>query len=299
MTAKRYFPPLGNLQPTFSLWESDILMSELINNRETRQKILKDIVRDLHSGKSVEEVMDRFDDLIRDIEPEEISIMEQSLINEGISVEEIKHLCDVHTAIFRKSLNKQVQPENIPGHPIHTFKKENRAIEKLISKRILPLAEKISRNETSKNNYADLRVVLNKLMDIDKHFLRKEHLLFPFLEKYGISGPSSVMWGIHDDIRKSIKDAIELISDVDAQPDSAMVAKAVRDLCDGIESMIYKEEKILFPMALKLLTRDEWASITRQSLDIGFCLIEPDNLWSPEKRMRRLRNRKLLAPRHS
>ena len=52
---------------------------------------------------------------------------------------------------------------------------------------------------------------LNSLMDVDKHYLRKEYLLFPFLEKYEITGPPKVMWGKHDEIRALLKAAIEAV----------------------------------------------------------------------------------------
>lgn len=35
-------------------------MSEYINNREYRQKILKELILELHEGKSVDEVKERF-----------------------------------------------------------------------------------------------------------------------------------------------------------------------------------------------------------------------------------------------
>ena len=44
-------------------------------------------------------------------------------------------------------------------------------------------------------------------MDVDKHYRRKENLLFPFLEKYGITGPPKVMWGKHDETRDLLKNA--------------------------------------------------------------------------------------------
>ena len=48
--------------------------------------------------------------------------------------------------------------------------------------------------------------------------------------------------------------------------------------------MIYKEENILFPMALKNLTEDEWVKIAHESDEIGFCLIAPAVEWKPERK---------------
>jgi DUF438 domain-containing protein len=111
-------------------------MSEVINNREYRQKVLKELIRELHNGKSVEEIKPRFEELIQGISVAEITEMEQMLIMEGMPVEEIQRLCDVHAAVFKGSIeeiHKPQNPEEVPGHPIHTFKLENAEIEKLIN----------------------------------------------------------------------------------------------------------------------------------------------------------------------
>ena len=79
-------------------------VSEQINNREYRQKILKELIMELHNGKSVEEVKPRFEKLIEGISPGEISEMEQALIMEGMPAEEIQRLCDVHAAVFKGSI---------------------------------------------------------------------------------------------------------------------------------------------------------------------------------------------------
>lgn len=69
-------------------------------------------------------------------------------MNEGLSVKEIQRLCDVHAAVFRESLEQVKKPETIPGHPVHTFKEENRAIEKNINENLRPALEDFKRNGT-------------------------------------------------------------------------------------------------------------------------------------------------------
>ena len=116
-------------------------MSEIINNREYRQKVLKELITELHNGKSVEEVKPRFEKLIQGISVKEISEMEQALIMDGMPVEQIQNLCDVHASFFKGSIeeiHRPQNPEETPGHPIHTFKSENRELEKLINIKIKP-----------------------------------------------------------------------------------------------------------------------------------------------------------------
>ncbi len=100
-----------------------------------RQELLKDIIKELHEGKNVEDVRARFEDAIDSISVSEISQMEHTLMEEeGISVEEVQSLCSVHTAVFKGSIEEihgssTNDPQNRPGHPVHTFFQENRAID--------------------------------------------------------------------------------------------------------------------------------------------------------------------------
>ena len=258
-------------------------MSEYINNREYRQQVLKELIMELHNGKTVEEVKARFEKLIEGISPSEISEMEQALIMEGMPVEEIQRLCDVHAAVFKGSIEDIHKPEvqdtkDIPGHPLHTFKLENRALESLINESINVHLENF-KNDTSKVNAAVLAEDFKKLWEIDKHYSRKENLLFPFMEKYGITAPPKVMWGVDDEIRDAIKEVRKLL-DSDSR-DKAEIVEKGSEVVNRVIEMIFKEENILFPMVADTLAEDEWIRIEEESAEIGFTLTEPQGKWKP------------------
>jgi len=256
-------------------------MSEYINNREYRQKVLRELIMELHDGKSVEEVKERFAKLIEGVSPTEISMMENALIREGMPVSEVQRLCDVHAAVFKGSIEEIHQSEDpgeIPGHPVHTFKMENRAIERLITKKIKPNLEQFLQ-ASDNNSLYNLRENLTELLEIDKHYLRKENLLFPYLEKYGITAPPKVMWGVDDEIRDAIKECVQIFSNEPA--DRKAAAEQLIAALGRVEEMIFKEENILFPMTLETLAEDEWLKIARESDEIGFCLYKPVKEWKP------------------
>lgn len=266
-------------------------MSELINNREVdvpeqtrRQAILKEIIKELHAGKSVEEVKARFAEAVGDVTVAEISAMEHSLMTEeGIPVEEVQRLCSVHTAIFKGSIeqiHRSSKPEEQPGHPVHTFKLENREIERLVNFRLELHADKFKKN-ASEEIIFKLLEDLSLLLDLDKHYSRKENLLFPYLEKYGIYGPTKVMWGVDDGIRNMIKEAKKALSAYNGE--SEQIAASLEEIIKEVNEMIFKEENILLPMALDKLTEDEWVKIARESDEIGFCLTAPEQEWIPER----------------
>lgn len=256
-------------------------MSEYINNREYRQKVLKELIMELHNGKSVEEVKERFSKLIDGISPTEISAMENALIKEGMPVAEVQRLCDVHAAVFKGSIAEIHGPKNQednPGHPVFTFKAENRALERLIKKSIRPDLEAYLQSN-SEDALNKLKEDLNKLWEIDKHYSRKENLLFPFMENYGITAPPKVMWGVDDEIRLEIKEAKRLLESQSV--DSDAVKNKLETVVSRVEEMIFKEENILFPMVLETLDEDEWLKIAKESGEIGYCLYEPKTEWKP------------------
>ncbi|MGG0240426.1 DUF438 domain-containing protein [Bacillus rhizoplanae] len=267
-------------------------MSEIINNREhksmnafERQEILKEIIKNLHNGKSVEEVKAQFEEAVGNITVTEISQLEQTLMDEeGIPVEEVQRLCSVHTAIFKGSIeeiHRSDKPEDQPGHPIHTFKLENKEIDIHVNFKLQLHYERFEK-EDSKENIYKLIEDLNLLMDIDKHYSRKENLLFPYLEKYGIYGPTQVMWGVDDSIRNAIKDVKQKLKNYNG--DKKAVLSQIYFVIHEVSEMIFKEENILFPMALQTLTEDEWIKIAHESDEIGYCLTSPTSVWKPERK---------------
>lgn len=259
-------------------------MSELINNREHRKYILKEIIRELHAGKPVHEVKAKFDATVGGLDAGELSLIEQSLIDEGLPIGEVQRLCDVHSAVFRDALDKNQALEAVPGHPLHTFMEENRALESLINGQIGPLLAELKTAETGKAAAlaASLADKLNLLWDVEKHYSRKENLLFPYLEHYGITAPPKVMWGVDDEIRSALKELKKRAVDYrDAARQDLL--SAAEELLGKVAEMIFKEEKILFPMAAETLTEEEWHQIWRDSDELGFCLIEPDDEWRPAR----------------
>jgi len=258
-------------------------MSELINNREYRQKVLKELIEELHRGKTVEEVKPRFEELIKGgVTTSEITEMEAALVAEGMPVEEIQRLCDVHAAVFKGSIQEihgTVRPQDIPGHPVHTFIQENRAIEELMAEIQNDLEE--FRKDDSKSNLKKLIKGFDKLWEIDRHYFRKENLLFPYLEKYGITTPPKVMWGVDDEIRADIKLVINLLNDYNG--DREELTEKAEYALERVKEMIFKEESILLPLAVDTLSEDEWMNIQKASDDAGYTLIKPKAKWKPAR----------------
>ena len=260
-------------------------MSELINNSQSRKAKLKEILLQIHHGGSTEAVQNELLLSLSQIPYGEVVEVEQELIAEGLPEEEILDLCDAHSAVLEGRIDLSALKPVADGHPVDVFRKENVEIRNL-TQSILALISQIRREpaESIVDKIIKLRGLFNTLYDVDKHYQRKEYLLFPYLEKMGITGPPKVMWGKHDEIRELIKGSIEVLQTTEmTKEEFRAVAELVLELAaEGAKEMITKEEEILFPMSLDELTEADWYEISKQSLEIGFCLYDPPVNWKPE-----------------
>jgi len=239
---------------------------------EYRQQELKEIVKDLHEGSDIKAVQKRFARLIRNVSPEEIAQMEQALIAEGVPVEQVQKVCDVHVQVFEQALQRRKKSKVLPGHPVHTYQQENRALRKIL-KRMGPLLKQVPRGARRQ----EFRSVLEELKAIEIHYRRKENQLFPYLEQVEFTGPSKVMWGKHDEIRAQLRE----LENTYEQEDWSRFAAVGRGLLRAVRRMIFMEEKILFPTSLKKLSERQWAEIRRGEEEIGYAWVRPGNLWDP------------------
>lgn len=257
-------------------------MSEFINNREHKQKILKELIMELHNGKTLEEVKPRFEKLIEGVTTSDISEMEEALIKEGMPVENVQALCDVHSAVFKGSIeeiHRVNSPLDIPGHPLHTLDLENKSLQEFIDNKIKPNFS-IYKEDSSNGISNSLIEGFKTLLGIDKHYQRKEYLLFPLLEKYGITAPPQVMWGVDDEIRAGIKNIIKILS---SNEDKEIVIPRIDETINKTVEMIYKEKNILFPLTMDYFTEDQWAKIYEESDEVGYFLVEPQEKWIPNR----------------
>ncbi len=263
-------------------------MSELIDNRAIRIKTLKEIITRLHRGEDPSNVKSMLAGIVRETDSTEIAAMEQELMADGMSVQEVQSMCDLHSEVLRDFI-KPSRPVFIPaGHPVDTMQKENDALMALCGKMRAVLNEltALPDNASASEQVQRLRGMFNELMDVEKHYKRKENLLFSVLERHGVSGPSKVMWGKDDEVRALLKELGAALSgggDNAGEWKIAAAALAAPALA-AVEEMVFKERQILLPMALQTLTDDEWGEIWQQSPEYGWCLVEPGRDYTPPEK---------------
>lgn len=226
---------------------------------KNRASVLKSILEQLHAGKTVDAVKKEFADAFHDVPATEIAAAEAELVRSGVPVEEIQNLCDVHATLFEGSVQEEAF-EWEGGHPLTVFSEENQGIlEYLDTEWKSAIAQYEAHPEEGRANFL---AAVRTLSKVGVHYTRKETLLFPYLEKGGVTAPPKVMWGVDDEIRALLKTAGE------AKEEEAL--DAAKEAEEKIRSMVQKEEEILKPMLIHHLTEDDWKVVAQESPQIGY-----------------------------
>jgi len=255
---------------------------------EDKKKMLKEAIKQLHSGISPQEVKERFKQVLEGISPIEIAKIEQELVKEGMPREEIQKLCDVHMAVFREQLEKQKL--NISAeHPISILMEEHKIMLQ-IGEKLNTIANKVrqvSDKSYISNEIHHLEHIAEDFTDSEKHYLREENVLFPNLEKHGITEPPAIMWGEHNQIRekkKQLNQIIENYNTISFKDFKKQLGETAESLSNLLPSHFFKENSILFPTALRVITDEEWKEIRNEFDEIGYCCFTPPHLTAPPQR---------------
>lgn len=243
---------------------------------QERIDLLKDLLDRLNKGEALDAVRADFVKEFQDVEASEIMKAEQQMIKEGMPVTEVQKLCDVHAALFHGNIRQErerMAEEYVKevGHPLYTFTKENEALKAVLDE----AREALSRHEVD-------RKLLERVRELAIHYAKKGDLLYPHLKvRYGISGPSDVMWTVDDEIRDELAALSRKLQD--KNPESVLQGEKELQRFEAVltraEEMIYKEEKILFPNCALNFTRDEWVQIYHDSKDYAPCFGVENAVW--------------------
>ena len=258
-------------------------MSEFLDNREYKKEKLKEILRRIGNGEDVAELKKQFKDLLRSISPLEIPLIEQELMEEGVTAEEIASMCDIHVELFREAVARKFDIDVLPGHPLHTLYMENEQITK--DAEMLNMYAKSLPDEMEKN-LQSLRNLAKQLPLIGiTHYTREEMIHFPYLERRGLTAVPSTLWRKHDEVRAKIK---LLLKSLDQEKDDRgeflkKLQGRIEEVATALVDMVFRENNILYPALHAILSEGEWAAIRQQEDEIGYYKVKPSQEWKPKE----------------
>jgi hypothetical protein len=250
-------------------------MSEYIRKTDPSVLSLTEFARGLMTGEDVRELIRKHRQSVDNVTPLQAMEVLDNLIAGGFRVTEVKASVGKILNVFYKSLNAYQWEKPGEGHFIHHLMLENRAVEKRIAE-LRELTKLFFNGKTE-----DLNVLSKKMLDIvsalkeyELHYIKKENILFPYIEKIFPSYRClQVMWSFHDDFRHSIRSLGNILS-VSSPPRDSL-NKELGRLFFTVLPVIFREEHIVFPVALRYLPQEAWDEMIIQARPIGWCYIEP------------------------
>jgi len=259
-----------------------ILAVKRIAENKDRKEQLKAMLREFQEGGSPAKIKDKAKKLLQAVDAKDLSRMEQELNREGISHEEIRrHLCDIHLEVLRDSLvAKQIEVE--APHPVHSFMEEHKAILENLNQ-LDTLLQRIKSVESFEDMGRDLEAlkdIAHHLVEAESHHQREEEALFPRLEDHNITEPGAIMKMDHDEFRKRKKMLFQLSHNHAEYSFDAFKKQCLElgeYLTQELENHIFKEDNIIYQIALQTLSKEEWERVKKECDKIGYCCFTPED----------------------
>lgn len=223
-------------------------------------EIVHEIKSAYDEGKiSLEEARKALKDRVQHLAPYEIAIIEQEMVEETED-ECIKEDIQAMLEVFQDVLvtKDQELPEN---HPISCYRRENAKM-----KELLLSVEDLVQYPLIKNQWLEL---YEELLKFKIHLSRKQNQLYPVLEKKGFTRPTTTMWTLDDFIRDEITECYNLLLEDKEEEFIGKQAELVADVRDLMD----KEENILYPTSLEMISDEEFRYMAEGDQEIGFAYI--------------------------
>lgn len=240
----------------------------------TRQEVLRSYLDRLQKGEALADVRRDFVKSFVGVRPEEIMEAEQELMRDGVAPRELQKLCDIHSALFCGESGEEIasqraateraalaspEPAGLPeGHPVTALQRENAAL----TQQLESLSHLLAQGKA-----AAFAAAFPRLNVLRAHYAKKEELLMPVLYRYGVTGPSEVMWGVDDEIKKELGVLTKAIKE--DEENVTLYRGRLQALMTRIREMIVKEERILLPLTLRYFTEEEWFAVYRDAQEFG------------------------------
>ena len=247
-------------------------------NKNIRKEEIKEVLKKLQKQDS-EEIKGKAKEILKNLSPTKLASIEQEIIKEGTTKEEMKKLCDVHLEIMKENFH-EVNMDLKPGHPIHTLMEEHKIILDF-TKRLEEALKKMNSHNNFEEANAEietLRFIAEHLFEADKHHKREEKALFPEIKRAGMTEPPNMMEEEHKDIismKKELYAILQKHKRIPYQNFIKNIGRIAGSLKKELSSHIYKENNILYPMAVQIMPKEKWRQIKNKCDKIGYCCFTP------------------------
>lgn len=222
---------------------------------------------------------------VKVLHPYEVALIEQELkpeVEDECRKEDIQGMI----ALFEDVLDR-TRPTLPLNHPILNYYRENDVMRDLLKQ-----VEDLQQYPAIKNQWLE---IYDHIVRWRLHLQRKQNQLYPVLEKKGFTRPTTTMWTLDDFIKDEISAAYNLLKKADvtslnggngelslmSEADETAFIKLQPTLIADILDLIQKEETVLYPTSLTLISSQEFDAMRQGDFEIGFANITPEPLSTP------------------
>lgn len=228
-----------------------------------------DVMSNPPDGLASKALYEKNKDLLLSLSPQEIFMAFTRQLDKGSSTDDILQYLNKIINVLYKGLSSYLWEKPAVGTFLAILTDENQALLAL-----LDTIRGLLRQGNWQDNHDRLLTLLDDLAAFDSHYLKKENILFPSMEKVDSRfNGLSIMWALHDQARSQIRHVRELIRE--GADDERVFHTLIGQLLFTLHGLVIKENLILFPAASELFTDQELEQMLVQSFDYGFALIEP------------------------
>ena len=236
-------------------------MSEFTENYKKRVNQITDYFIGLIEGKKGSELLKEYDILETFFSPKDIIAAFDKIFEKEKDIEKIKTASNKLFNILYKALSEYEKYKYPENSIIELLEKNNKGVKKLLAETSKYIKE-INKNEQPEL----LQILKTKFLELEKftvHYTVKENILFPEIEKnWEQYRCLKLMWSFHDDIRKNIKKTIEILQ---SKPfDLKLFNKISSKVYFNINTIIFREESVLFPVAAETLNAEIFRNMLLQ-----------------------------------
>ena len=214
----------------------------------------------------LEEARVRMKNQVGTISAEEFAAAEQLLKDEDPDEcrnEDVRGMLEAFEGLM--NIEETVVPY---GHTIDAYLRENSRMKELLQQ-----GDALAQKPFMLNPWLEL---MEQILPYKVHFTRKQNQLYSALEREGFDRPTTTMWVYDDYIRDEMNKAWEILK---SEPvDTIAFLDTYGEMAADLRDLMEKEEIILYPTSLKLISADKMEQLKSGDQEIGYFGIElPDS----------------------
>ena len=235
------------------------------------------IFKRLDAGESPEKVRHEEHQFLSTVGPHEVALAEQSLLQEGVPIEQIRTRCLSHISLLPDQVSR-LRSRLPANHIVRIILAEH---EMMLC--FLADLEELDGEIQQLSSCSPTSVEMRKLAHIVAHLAvagdheyREAEVVFPELLRHGYYGPQEIVKSDHPGLDSCKRELIKLTQ---SESETMTLEKfklhlhtAVKYMVPMMRQEIFTEDNILYPVAIEVITnKNVWDRIKANCEQIGYC----------------------------